>query len=89
MATLTARPCPICEEAITDADVDGFRPMAPGRTAHAACLLRLTVGSVAHQEKRCSCYGGPSPERPDDFSFREDALAAWRHFVEHHVEEEV
>lgn len=47
------------------------------RGLHNECAVRLTVGSVAHQTKTCSCYGGDSEDDPT-LSKREAALAAYR-----------
>lgn len=55
---------------------------------HVACLIRSVIGSVAHQQRRCSCFGGNDRHRPNDTTFRESAIAAWKYFVEHTVSEE-
>lgn len=31
---------------------------------HQECHIRLIVGSVAHQQKRCTCYGGKDEDDP-------------------------
>ncbi len=47
------------------------------RAHHQECFLRQTLGSVAHIERRCSCYVlGSSAEDPPDMTMHEAALAA-------------
>lgn len=54
------------------------------RLSHRACSIRNVVGSVAHQEKRCSCYGGTSHD--EEFaSARDAAIAAARRFCENEM----
>jgi hypothetical protein len=77
--------CGICEEPLTDDDPDGHQAMGGRAVAHVACLVRKVIGSVAHQSRQCSCFGGNSPERPAEMSFRESAIAAWKYFVEHSI----
>lgn len=42
---------------------------------HQECLIRNIIGSVAHQRKECSCYGG-TEEDPPSMTKREAARAA-------------
>lgn len=42
---------------------------------HRECLLRGVIGSVGHQEGKCSCYGG-TEEDPPGMTKREAATAA-------------
>lgn len=42
---------------------------------HRECHLRMIVGSLGHQMKRCSCYGG-TEEDPPNMTRREAAKAA-------------
>lgn len=77
----TCAPCQHCGEAIGRND-DGFAIdqyqgggvfiLAP---YHRACFLRGIIGSVAHQLKRCSCYGGADDDDAD-LTVREAAQAA-------------
>lgn len=39
---------------------------------HRECFIRNIFGSIAHQEKRCSCFGGEDSD-PDGISQREAA----------------
>jgi hypothetical protein len=43
---------------------------------HMECLVRATIGSVAHQERRCSCYGGTG-EDDESLTKRQAALQAY------------
>jgi hypothetical protein len=44
---------------------------------HQECMIRSTVGSVAHQMKTCSCYGGTETDEDDPaMTKRESAKAA-------------
>jgi hypothetical protein len=47
-----------------------------GGPIHLECLMRMIVGSVAHQEQRCYCYGGDEDD-PPGMTVREAARAAW------------
>jgi hypothetical protein len=42
---------------------------------HADCLLRLAIGSLAHLQGRCHCYGGTDSD-PPEMTLREAATAA-------------
>jgi hypothetical protein len=42
---------------------------------HRECLVRMVVGSVGHQLRRCSCFGG-GEEDPPGMTPREAARAA-------------
>lgn len=42
---------------------------------HDECGLRSIIGSVGHQERRCSCFGG-TEEDPPGLTRREAAVAA-------------
>jgi hypothetical protein len=75
-------PCPLCQEPLLDSDPDSHVETAEGQVVHGACLIRLIAGSVAHQDKRCPCFGGTGAERVEGMSDREDALAAWRFYIE-------
>jgi hypothetical protein len=51
---------------------------------HLECFLRTVLGSAAHQEGRCSCFGGTG-EDPPGMSKRESARAAQRAFHDRSV----
>jgi hypothetical protein len=68
--------CPFCEEPITSDD----RRAPDFRTpTHYECGLRAALGSVGHQRKLCSCYGG-TEEDPPGMTRRQAAVAAAMHF---------
>lgn len=46
---------------------------------HFECGLRSAVGSVGHQKKACSCYGG-TMEDPPGLTRRQAAIAAEEYF---------
>ena len=70
--------CLYCTEPFTDGDSGKATPYvrADGTSApchvHKECMLREVLGSMAHLERRCRCYGGI-----DDGRSRADALAVW------------
>jgi hypothetical protein len=54
-----------------------------GSVLHRECNLRGIIGSVAHQQKRCSCFGGTDSDEEDGMTRRERAQAAMDYFVSH------
>lgn len=50
---------------------------------HRECIIRSVVGSVGHQQKTCSCFGG-TMEDPAGATRREAAIAAATLFVSSH-----
>lgn len=68
--------CVWCDEPVLPGE-----PLAPfnGSTMHYECGLRSAVGSVGHQTRRCSCYGG-TEEDPPGLTRREAARAAMTFF---------
>jgi hypothetical protein len=50
---------------------------ATAKPYHRECFLRITLGSLAHLERRCSCYGGHDLDDPN-LSPRENAQAVDR-----------
>ena len=46
---------------------------------HLECIVRQVVGSVAHQEGRCSCHGGDGTDDPR-LTQRESARRAFEMF---------
>jgi hypothetical protein len=67
--------CSWCEEAITAVDRGGFYLSGAVQPTHAECFIRAVVGSVAHQQRRCSCHGGTGEDDPA-LSKRAAAIAA-------------
>lgn len=80
--------CWWCQEAIQEGDRGQLMPsmQADGTVEvgaqHRECGLRSVMGGLAHQEKRCRCYGG-SDEDSDlgGMTLREEAIAVWNSFV--------
>lgn len=50
-------------------------PVTEAANLHAECAFRMVGGSVAHQQRRCSCYGGDGTP-----TLREDARAAFDYY---------
>lgn len=74
--TPAGRDCVYCDETIAVGD-DGWI-LHDGAVLHRECNLRGVIGSVAHQQKRCSCFGGDDEE--DGMTRREGARAALDYF---------
>src|SRR5262245_45525506 len=73
-------PCVWCAESFTDAD-EGYTVPHCGDTInrqpwHVECWLRQLSGSVAHIERRCSCYVDGSDEGDAPNLTRRQAAAA-------------
>lgn len=81
-ATPVGTPCFYCEEPVADGDQGLIIPcgMVP-LPIHLDCHLRQIIGSVGHQRKRCSCYGG-TEEDPPGMTKRQAAEAAARMWEE-------
>jgi len=78
--------CGHCGEPIAAEDTGWLIPHVAGSAAsllpfHHACHLRGVVGSVAHQERRCSCFI-PGSQAEDDpaLTRRQAAEAALAYF---------
>lgn len=68
-------PCQRCGEVIEQGDQGVMYSNGP--VAHRNCFLRSILGSVAHIEKRCSCYvEGAEEGDPPGLTKREGANAA-------------
>jgi hypothetical protein len=82
--------CAWCEEPIEAKDfgyvVPGFyRSGVREKPWHQECFLRQVVGSLGHQERRCTCYGGEEND-PVGFSRRQAARMAVAKFHAEHGE---
>ena len=69
VATPVGAPCGYCGEAIGPADRGCIIPHlgedgASEKPFHFECHMRLVIGSLAQQQRRCSCYGGAEHEPP-------------------------
>jgi hypothetical protein len=70
--------CQYCEEPIGEGEP--FEMVNGGAAAlHRDCMIRMVVGSVGHQRRQCSCFGG-TQEDPVGASRREAAKAAAREY---------
>jgi len=63
--TPVGAPCVYCEEPIAPDERGYFYVGAPPPPVHYECFVRQIVGSVAHQQHRCSCYGGHDEDPPE------------------------
>lgn len=73
VATPVGAPCILCGEAVAEGDTGTVD--AGGRVTHHECAMRGITGSVGHQLRRCSCFGGKQ-EDPPGFTRRQSAIAA-------------
>lgn len=69
--------CQWCKEEVL-ADEESKIKLDSGKL-HEDCAIRLFTGSVGHQLKKCSCYGG-SEEDPIGLTARQAAKKAAEHF---------
>lgn len=65
-------PCDWCQEAVQEGDTG---TVLRGRVLHYECGLRGAAGSVGHQKRLCSCFGG-TEEDPAGMTVRQAAIAA-------------
>lgn len=73
--------CDWCEEYVGPGETGIALPHigTPGKPTvhfHEECYIRQLIGSVAHQQERCSCYGGDSEDDPS-LTRHQAALAAY------------
>lgn len=74
--------CCWCEEGFVEGDQGMVIPNFDSFSYyHKNCFLRTIFGSVGHQKRQCSCYGGML-EDPQELSPREAANAAVREYEE-------
>jgi hypothetical protein len=81
--TPVGEPCVHCDERIEAGDDGWF--YANGPVAHRECYLRGVIGSVAHQERRCSCFGGSARDEEEGMTRRQGAKAAVEYFETHGI----
>lgn len=67
-------PCIYCASPILAAEMGTMENLGP---LHYECQMRMIAGSVGHQLKQCSCYGG-TMEDPEGLTKREAAIAAYK-----------
>jgi hypothetical protein len=56
--------CPNCNEPVTAEERGSDRIPAHLRIYHYECTIRMVMGSVAHQRRECSCFGGVGEDDP-------------------------
>ena len=69
--------CHHCGEGFLEGDMGEID--LGGNAFHHECTIRLVAGSLGHQRKKCSCYGG-TEEDPEGLSKREAAKEAAAYF---------
>lgn len=74
--------CAYCEEEIKPGEE---APHVFGDQFHKECLFRMTAGSLGHQKKLCTCYGGKEGD-PAGLTKRQAAQAALTYWQEQHPE---
>lgn len=83
VSTPVGKVCLWCEEKIKDGDkgflISNISNTEEYNPAHTECFLRQIYGSIGHQKKNCSCFGG-SEEDPVGLSKRESAIVAVDYF---------
>lgn len=74
--------CTSCAQLVEEGDQGSFTDggLYP---IHRECALRDVLGSVAHLEGRCRCFGGDAEDEHDG-DRRASALAVWRWVRERH-----
>jgi hypothetical protein len=86
VAVPVGAPCLWCTEPIAAEDSGIGMPMmesegnvlvAVQAFEHVECFIRQIIGSVGHQLKVCSCFGGNDACEPEGMSTRESARAAF------------
>lgn len=78
--TPVGSPCTYCDERILDGE-DGFIDSV-GHPFHRECLMRMVIGSVAHQMGTCSCFMGANgvDDDEDGISLRQAAKLSLDYF---------
>ena len=74
--------CQYCSEPIDPAWP--FKTINGGADAmHGECYIRMLMGSVGHQLKACSCYGGTTEDPPGMTKHEAAHAAAIVYFANH------
>lgn len=68
-------PCSYCDDPIEPRDRGYYYSGDAPPPVHYECFIRQIIGSVGHQQKRCSCFGGHT-EDPIGVSRHEAARLA-------------
>jgi hypothetical protein len=75
--------CLHCDEPIGAAERVHMMTTYSCMAMHLACLVRNIVGSIAHQQKQCSCYGGTDSDDPPGVSKFQAARDAAKYYATH------
>lgn len=81
-------PCDWCQEKFIETDQGLGIPDALSENFtyyHPNCFLRTILGSLGHQQKKCSCYGGET-EDPPEMTLREAADAAVAEYASKNIQ---
>lgn len=70
--------CQYCDEEIAEDDDRGR--VIINAPFHIECEIRAVIGSVGHQLRVCSCFGGQGDGDPEGKTRRECARLAYAHF---------
>lgn len=77
--------CGYCDEPITEADLNHpeLQNLDFDFKIHIECAIRMTAGSVSHQQKLCSCFvpGSPAHDEPG-LTRREAAKQAQEYYYQ-------
>jgi len=78
--------CSWCEEHIEPDQngiemVHGWGPGWEYRPIHQECLMRSVIGSLAHIEGRCTCFGGTMDFNEPRMSKRQEALIVFQRWL--------
>lgn len=73
--------CEYCKEPILNGE-KSENIFSGNFLAHRECVIRMVVGSVGHQQGKCSCYGGYD-ESEEGLTKRQAAKAAYEYFEKH------
>jgi hypothetical protein len=57
-------PCVYCEEPILPGETYPVERTPNLQNVHRECVIRMFLGSAAHQLKECTCYGGDREDPP-------------------------
>jgi hypothetical protein len=69
--------CIYCGDTILPHEIS--LPINIGDVIHIECSIRMIVGSIGHQIKTCSCYGGDYEDPPGMTKHEAAHLAALMH----------
>jgi len=79
---LTEHVCIMCTGEIEPDDNACLTPV--GQYFHLECWLRPVMGSIAHLEGRCSCFGGTDDHfEGEQLPYRDDARATLQWLIDH------